>query len=175
MNGSITISSTDVPLSTLSLLFSSSKNQTLACIDSINICSLLVSNFLFITNPKHEEAGRCFTQGECPCILLFLFRTVCSPVGPTGMRFLRSTNTATKSLSSGPGVGGLSIQQSYSLVYKTEEYSRQGKQQNGAQFCSRFLSDQEGDLFVARYLLLFQHGAKDCQGLSLGFRFLTIE
>lgn len=120
MNESITISSIDVPLFTLYLLFISSKNQTLTCIDSINICSLLVSNFLFITNPKHEEAGRCFTQGECACILLSMFRTVCSPVGATGMRFLRSTNTATKSLSSGPGVGRLSIQQSYSLVYKTE-------------------------------------------------------
>lgn len=100
--------------------------------------SILVSNFLFITNPKDEEAGRYFTQGECPCVLLFMFRTMCSPVGPMRMRFLRCTNTATKSLSPVAGVGRLSIKQFYSLFCKTEEYSWQGKSQSGPSFVQGF-------------------------------------
>lgn len=79
------------------------------------------------TSPKESVLVSCFSCSG-----------LCSPVGPMRMRFLRCTNTATKSLSPVAGVGKLSIKQFYSLFCKTEEYSWQGKRQSGPSFVQGF-------------------------------------
>lgn len=70
-NKSVMISSMDVPLSRLDLLFISSKNQSLAYIDSINICSVWFLIFFLLqiqsmkkladASPKESVLVSCFS------------------------------------------------------------------------------------------------------------------